>query len=218
MTGLATDRYSPPRPLTLPSACVRLCTPTPPVQSMAMPAPSTEWTLEMLHALPDDGKRYELIDGELLVSPSPSRVHQRVAAELHLALSPWARRHGFEVCIAPSEIVFSPTRALQPDLFVVPYVNGTWIRDARDLAQLVLAVEVVSPSTARQDRVIKKRVFMEHGVAEYWIVDPDGRTVERWRQGEARPEILDTTLSWTPPGGAATLDTDLVELFRLALD
>ncbi|MBL8960399.1 MAG: Uma2 family endonuclease, partial [Gemmatimonadetes bacterium] len=71
---------------------------------MAMPAPTTEWTLEMLHALPDDGKRYELVDGELLVSPSPSPAHQRVAAELHLILGPWARQRGLEVCIAPFAI------------------------------------------------------------------------------------------------------------------
>jgi Uma2 family endonuclease len=185
---------------------------------MAMPVPATEWTLEKLHALPDDGKRYELVDGELLVSPSPSRPHQRVVAEWHLMLSPWARRQGLEVCIAPSEIIFSPTRALQPDLFVVPYVDGKWIRDSRELARLVLAVEVLSPSTARHDRQTKRRVYLEHGVAEYWIVDPDGRTVERWRQGEDRPEVLDTALSWTPPGGTPTLEVDLVELFRLALD
>lgn len=59
---------------------------------MAMPAPTTEWTLEMLHALPDDGKRYELVDGELLVSPSPSAAHQRVVLQLALLLTPWARQ------------------------------------------------------------------------------------------------------------------------------
>jgi Uma2 family endonuclease len=185
---------------------------------MAMPAPTTEWTLEMLHALPDDGKRYELVDGELFVSPSPSRPHQRVVMECTLALAPWARAHRLELCIAPSEIVFTPTRAVQPDLFVVPCVDGTWIRDPRELTRLVLAIEVLSPSTAHVDRGSKQRVYMEHGVAEYWIVDPDGRTVERWQQGHARPEILDTALSWTPPGSTATLEIDLVELFRLALD
>jgi len=185
---------------------------------MAMPAPTTEWTLEMLHALPDDGKRYELVDGELLVSPSPSPAHQRVAAELHLILGPWARQRGLEVCIAPFAITFSPRRELQPDLFVVPLVDGKRAQEPHEFARLVLAVEVLSPSTARYDRVVKRPVYMEHGVAEYWIVDPDGRTVERWQHGHARPEILDATLTWTPPGTTATLEIDLVELFRLALD
>jgi Uma2 family endonuclease len=185
---------------------------------MAMPAPVTEWTLEKLHALPDDGKRYELVDGELLVSPSPSLRHQGVVEELHLLLGPWARQHGFEVHFAPCAVTFSPRRELQPDLFVVPQVEGRRISDPRELTRLVLAVEVLSPSTARFDRQTKRRVYLDQGVAEYWIVDPDGRTVERWRLGEERPEILDERLSWTPPGDAPTLVVDLVELFRLALD
>lgn len=185
---------------------------------MAMPAPTTEWTLEMLHALPDDGKRYELVDGELLVSPSPSMPHQRVVGELHLLLGPWTRARGLETFLAPSAITFSPRRELQPDLFVVPFIDGQRIRDTKDLTKLVLAIEVLSPSTARYDRVVKRPVYLEQGVAEYWIVDPDSRTVERWWRGEGRPEVLDTTMSWTPPGAPATLDIDLFDLFRLALD
>ncbi len=186
---------------------------------MAMPAPvpAKEWTLEMLHALPDDGNRYELVDGELLVSPSPALPHQRVVGELFLVLGPWVRLHALEVLPAPSAITFSVRRELQPDLFVVPFVDGARIQDPRDLVRLVLAIEVVSPSTARHDRITKRRVYMEEGVAEYWIVDPDGRTVERWRRGEDRPEVVDTILSWTLPGGP-TLEIDLEAMFARALD
>ena len=77
---------------------------------------------------------------------------------------------------------------------------------------------MVSPSTARYDRVVKRPVYLKQGVAEYWIVDADSRTVERWSQGQERPDMLDTMLSWTPPGRAAMLEIDLVELFRFALD
>jgi Uma2 family endonuclease len=185
---------------------------------MAMPAPTTEWTLDMLHALPDDGKRYELVDGELLVSPSPTPAHQRVSFELAQTLAPYARQHGLEVCIAPFAITFTARRELQPDIFVVPLVEGRRAQEPEEFTRLVLAIEVLSPSTARYDRVVKRPVYLEEGVAEYWIVDPDSRTVERWSRGEGRPEFPDTTLSWTPPGTAATLDIDLVELFRLALD
>jgi Uma2 family endonuclease len=187
-------------------------------QLMAMPAPTTEWTLEMLHALPDDGKRYELVDGELLVSPSPSLPHQGVVGELFFLLRGWARPHGLEVHLAPCAITFSRRRELQPDLFVVPQLDGKRIRDPRDLTRLVLAVEVLSRSTERHDRVTKRRVYLEEGVAEYWLVDPHARVVERWQQGEERPQILDERLSWTPPSSSTTLDIDLVELFRLALD
>ena len=185
---------------------------------MAMPAPTTEWTLEMLHALPDDGKRYELVDGELLVSPTPSPAHQRVSFELAQVLAPWARQHGLEVCIAPFAITFSPRRGLQPDIFVVPLVEGRRPQAPQEFARLVLAIEVLSPSTARYDRVVKRPVYLEQGVAEYWIVDPDSRTVERWWRGQGRPEVLDTTLGCTPPGGPAALEIDLVEMFHRALD
>ncbi|MBK8250129.1 MAG: Uma2 family endonuclease [Gemmatimonadetes bacterium] len=121
-------------------------------------------------------------------------------------------------CIAPFAITFSPRRELQPDLFVAPLVDGQRAQTPAEFARLVLAVEVQSPSTARYDRVVKRPVYLDQGVAEYWIVDPDSRTVERWSQGQERPEVLDTTLSWTPPATPATLDIDLVELFGLALD
>lgn len=185
---------------------------------MAMPMRATEWTLEMLHALPDDGNRYELVDGELLVSPSPALPHQRVVAELLLLLAPWARARRLEVFIAPSAITFTPRRELQPDLFVVPYRGGKRVQDVGELVHLILAIEVLSPSTARHDRVTKRRVYAEQGVAEYWIVDPDARTVERWRPEDARPEVLADQMEWIPPGAAEVLSIDLVELFRLALD
>jgi Uma2 family endonuclease len=185
---------------------------------MAMPVPTTEWTLETLHALPDDGKRYELVDGELLVSPSPSAAHQDVIGALYRVLWPWARQHGFDVYFAPLAITFSPRRELQPDLFVVPFIDGRRTQNPKDFTSLVLAIEVLSPSTARYDRVVKRRVHLEQGAAEYWIVDSSSRTVERWWRGEERPELLDTGMSWTPPGAPATLDIDLVDLFRLALD
>jgi Uma2 family endonuclease len=198
------------------SAYVRLPTDAEPVQTMAMPAPvpAKEWTLEMLHALPDDGKRYELVDGELLVSPSPSREHQRVAGAFYLLLAPWAREHGLDVYYAPAAVQFSDQRELQPDLFAEPLAER---HRPRDRTRPVLAIEVLSPSTARYDRVTKRHVYMEEGVNEYWIVDPEGRTVERWTQGEERPEVLERVLSWTPPGGP-TLDVDLVALFAQALD
>jgi Uma2 family endonuclease len=185
---------------------------------MAMPAHSPEWTLEMLHALPDDGNRYELVDGELLVSPSPSMGHQRVVAELNDRLRAWGRQHALEVFFAPCAVTFSPRRELQPDILVVPFKDGRRISETSQLTSLVLAVEVLSPSTARHDRVTKRRVYLEQGVAEYWIVDPDGRAVERWRSGEARPEILDDTLRWTPPGRESTFELNIVEFFREALD
>lgn len=186
---------------------------------MAMPAPvsTTEWTLEKLHALPDDGNRYELVDGELLVSPAPRPPHQRVISRFHLLMGPWALQHGLEVFLAPSAVRSGERRELQPDLFVLPFVNGRPDEEPTDLTRVILAIEVLSPSTARHDRITKRRVYLEEGVAEYWIVDPEGRTVGRWRLGEERPEIVDTALTWTPPAAPA-LEIDLVAMFAQALD
>lgn len=186
---------------------------------MAMPAPVTQWTLEMVHALPDDGNRYELIDGELLVSPSPAYAHQRVIARLYTLLEAYLRPLGrMEVLFAPAAITFSVRRELQPDLFVLPIPEVGKARTFADVGRLLVAVEVLSPSTARHDRVTKRRVFQEEGVPEYWVVDPDARTVERWCPGDERPEILIDRLTWRPLSGHEALSIDLPELFRAALD
>ena len=182
---------------------------------MAMPAPTTEWTLEMLHALPDDGKRYELVDGELLVSPAPELAHQWLVADLQVLLRAFARTAGgMDAVTAPVAITFSHQRELQPDIVVLPLVSGRRPQHFSETGRAVLVVEVLSPSTARFDRVTKRRVYQEHGVPEYWIVDPEARLVERWRPEDERPEVTTTTLSWTPPGSDQHFTIDLDALFR----
>lgn len=83
---------------------------------------------------------------------------------------------------------------------------------------LVLAVEVLSPSTARGDRRVKSRIYMEEDVGEYWIVDLDARVVERWRKGEGRPEIVSSMLSWQPAADLPPLALDLDAYFSEILD
>lgn len=103
------------------SAYVRL--PPSPSRSyaMGMPAQHTEWTAEMVRALPDDGKRYEVLDGQLLVSPAPRWSHQGIVLELALRLRPYVERHRLgRLLIAPAEIEFSPRDLVEPDLFIVP--------------------------------------------------------------------------------------------------
>ncbi|MFN8574104.1 MAG: Uma2 family endonuclease [Gemmatimonadaceae bacterium] len=77
----------------------------------------------------------------------------------------------------------------------------------------LLTIEVLSPSTARNDRITKRSRFQRSGVPEYWIVDLDARVVERWRPDDARPEVLGTTFEWSPPGATTALVLDLVTLF-----
>jgi Uma2 family endonuclease len=165
---------------------------------MAMPAHTLEWTAEMARALPDDSNRYEVLDGELFVTPAPSYLHQRVLGALYPALRAYAEEHRIGWALfSPADIEFSPRRLVQPDLFVVPWADqepGSW----RDVSSLVLAVEVLSPSTARADCTVKRRVYQDEGVPEYWIVDSDARRIERWRPDDAKPELLEGALTWAP--------------------
>ena len=166
---------------------------------MAMPAPQVEWTAEMARALPQDENRYEVIDGELLVTPAPSQRHQRAMELLYLILGPYARGSRLmHAHFAPCEIEFSPRRAVQPDLFVVRLVDGKMPADAELGRAVLLAVEGLSPTTARYDRRKKRPMFQSEGVPEFWIVDIDARVIERWRPEDARPEVVTDTLTWQP--------------------
>jgi hypothetical protein len=105
---------------------------------MGMPAEITEWTAAMARALPDDGNRYEVLDGELFVSPAPSWTHQSAVEELHLIIAPHVRAHRIGYAkLSPSDIEFSPTRLVQPDLFVVPWREGGRPRTWREFGSLV---------------------------------------------------------------------------------
>jgi Uma2 family endonuclease len=186
---------------------------------MGMPAPQTEWTADMVRALPEDGKRYEVLDGVLAVSPAPSALHQRAVAGLLEILTPYCRAHQIgEAMISPADIEFSEYRLVQPDVFVVPFVEGRKIRSWREVASLILAAEIVSPSTARADRGSKRRIFQDEGVSDYWIVDLDSRIIECWRPGDQRPRIYDRVLTWQPASQVPGLQIDLVMYFGSVLD
>jgi Uma2 family endonuclease len=180
-----------------------------------MAAETTEWTADLVRALPPDRNRYEVLDGELFVTPAPSGPHQRAVGELHLLLGPYTRDHAIgETWLAPTDLEFNPRRMLEPDLFVVELVDGKRTMSGVLMPRrLLLTVEVLSPSTQRADRVRKRAIYMEEGVPEYWIVDLDGRLIERWRQGDERPEIVTESLSWQPVVGVPALRLDLQAFF-----
>ncbi|MBK6845135.1 MAG: Uma2 family endonuclease [Gemmatimonadetes bacterium] len=173
-----------------------------------------DWTVDEVRALPDDGNRYEVIDGELLVTPAPSWLHQQAAMEFLFLVRPYAHRCALDCYIAPAEVAFSPRRSVEPDLFVVPRMDGRRATHFEEVQRLVLAVEVISPSSARADRYRKRHLYQSEDVPEYWIVDPDARFVERWRPGDDAPEILVESLAWTPQEDVEPLVIDLAALFR----
>ena len=180
---------------------------------MAMPA--THWTVEMVRALPDDGKHYEVIDGELFVTPAPSLPHQRAVRELLFRLADYLRAlPGLEALFGPADITAGDRTLVQPDVFVMPRgpgpMPGGWV----EVGTLVLAIEVLSPSTARADRHKKRRLYQRQRVPEYWIVDMDAHLVERWRPNDERPEILAEQLEWRPDPAHPPLIMDLPAYFR----
>lgn len=174
---------------------------------MGMAASSTHWTIARVRALPDDGRRYEVIDGELYASPAPTWEHQAAVQELliqlrtHLAGTAIGR-----VVLSPADVEFRDDRIVEPDLFVVPLIDGRASRDWQEAGRLLLTVEVISPATARLDRVVKRALYQQEGVPEYWIVDVASRLIERWTPGDDGPEILADKLRWQPDAARASLE------------
>ena len=185
--------------------------------TMVMPSSARVWTAAEVREMQDESRpwpRFELIDGELLVTPSPRRIHQWAVQELFLALHPYVSRHGIgTVEFSPADIELVPETIVQPDVFVSPLVSGRKPMEWRETKSLLLAAEVVSPSNARADRVTKRHFFTRVDVAEYWVVDTDARIIERNRAGVEGVEILDRKLTWVPAGAPEPLVIDLVSFF-----
>jgi Uma2 family endonuclease len=181
---------------------------------MAMPDTARRYTVAEVLALPPDGNRYEVVDGELLVTPAPRFRHQQTANRLHQALAAYLKPLGLADCVlfAPADITWGvdPDEAdqlVQPDIFVAPPDQlGEW----RHMGRLMLVAEIVSPSSGRADRVVKRKAYQRHGVPTYWVVDPDAALVEVWTPADDRPRIVTDMLTWR-------WDAEAPEL-RIALD
>jgi Uma2 family endonuclease len=178
---------------------------------MGMPQAAEIWTAERIRALPDDGLRHEVVDGEHLVSPSPRPLHQAAVAELMWRLDPYVREHRLgRLWTSPADIELDPRTLMQPDVFVT---RSRRVKTWKDALPLRLAIEILSPSTARADRIVKRRRFQRAGI-ECWIVDLKARLVERWLAGDKRPEVAAEKLEWQPEPALPPLVLDLVALFR----
>lgn len=138
-----------------------------------------EWTYEDYDALPDDGQRYEIMDGVLLMAPSPGPLHQSVSMALSFYLYQRVNQAGFgRVFAAPLDVELAPKQVFQPDLFVLLNTNASKVTTTRVIGAPDLVIEIASPGTAVYDRLGKSRSYAQAGVEEYWIVDVEARTVE----------------------------------------
>jgi len=186
---------------------------------MGMPATDGTWTVEMLDALPDDGQRYEIIDGELYVTPAPSDVHQFVVGEFYAHLHAYLRdsRHA-RATFSPADVRRGDrTRnRVQPDVFVMRLLDGARPAYPYALGDLLLAIEVESPSNPALDYQVKRPLYLRGGV-EYWIANPTARVVSRWKGMEDPGEVLSDRIEWHVAGKEKPLVIHIQELFDEAL-
>ncbi|MGH7703623.1 MAG: Uma2 family endonuclease [Gemmatimonadales bacterium] len=180
-----------------------------------MPAP-IYFTRDMLRELPDDGNRYELVRGELLVTPAPRPWHEVVAHRLHRLLEDFVQASGLPLHVfgSRSEISWGDSDTeVQPDIFVVPIDQARTLSWER-LTDLRLVVEVLSPSSQRHDRFTKRHEYQRRRVPLYWIVDLDERVVEAWTPDDHFPLFERERLVWHPAGAAEPFIHKFAELFR----
>lgn len=136
------------------------------------------YTYAEFRRLPDDGLQYEIIEGELFVTPAPTTVHQGISGRLHLLLTDWIRRGAKgRVYYAPVDVILADHTVVEPDLIWIAPDRKTTITTAGVIAAPDLAIEILSPSTASRDRNLKARIYFQHGVREYWLVDPTKKRI-----------------------------------------
>jgi Uma2 family endonuclease len=174
-------------------------------------------TYEDYCALPDDGLRYEVIEGFLFSEPSPRRAHQQVAANLHLILGPHVREHELgRVFIAPFDVILGRRTVVVPDLVFVGRERAGIVTERAVEGSPDLVVEVLSPRTARRDRVAKLRAYARRGVQHYWLVDPEAKTLEAFElvEGVYRLEAVVGGDEVFHPALFPSLTIPLPELWR----
>jgi Uma2 family endonuclease len=177
-------------------------------------AAQIHYTADMVRAMPDDGNKYEVVRGELLVSPSPRPWHEFIMKRLLVALDGYltTERVG-EVLGSRGDISWDAETLVQPDVYVVPLAEACTLQ-WEHMMHLLLVAEVLSPSSERADRVIKRRRYQEAGVPLYWVIDGDAHRVEIWTPTSRVPRVEERTLVWHPEGVTRPFTMELRELFR----
>jgi Uma2 family endonuclease len=180
------------------------------------------WTYAEFARLPTSGStRYEVIDDDLVVTPAPGLRHHRIVKRLSRLLDDFVSIHGLgEVFGTALDVLFADGDYLEPDILFVRTDHLHLLTERGVTGPPDLVVEVLSPSTADRDRGIKLQRYRHYGVGEYWVVDPDARSIEIWHfaTGAHAPAVhgVADTLRWTPGPGGPTLEIAVAELFAMA--
>jgi Uma2 family endonuclease len=178
--------------------------------------PLVHYTIAELEALnlPDNGVRYELVHGQLLVSPAPPSIkHQAVATRLAVQLAIYIEASRAGQIFTPGAVVFGDDSEFQPDVLVVPGQSDAYVT-WRDIKEWWLAVEVLSRSTRKKDVTVKRDAYLEFGIQQIWFVDPKADRVTIVRR-DAADVVLESenTLTWQAPGAHSAVAIDLGAIF-----
>ena len=194
-----------------------------PTDSIAYTSPGTgarcichgheEWTPEEVHSLPDDGNKYELVRGELFVTPPPFPEHETISARLTRILDPFVEANGLGFVYHPRAVVRYDGSEVEPDLMVSQRILSTGDdKDWNRAPKPILIVEIHAGSTRRRDKLQKRNLYLDAGIAEYWMIDPEQQTVTSVRLDVA--DVIATgEMTWSPPGASSSLTFDVARLF-----
>ena len=156
----------------------------------------TQLTYEDYCRVPEDGNRYEVIDGVLYMSPAPFFRHQRVSGELYLLLARFVKETGIGLVLyAPFDVVLSEHNVVQPDILYVSKERSSILTEKNAQGTPDLIVEILSEGNRRHDEIIKRDVYERFGVMEYWIVDPELESLKIYRLHDCayrEPTLLST--------------------------
>jgi Uma2 family endonuclease len=159
-----------------------------------------------------EGAPYQLIDGELVMSPAPTPYHQRISIRLGYALMGFVReQHLGEVLMAPVDVYLGEVHTFQPDLLYLAQERLSRIGEQRIEGAPDLVIEILSPATAYYDLKVKAHVYAETGVREYWVVDPVEKSIEVYENGGGHFDLI------MRADGAGAVASNLLDGFTVAL-
>ena len=177
--------------------------------------PATGWTYSDYASLPDDGQKYEVIDGEVYVTPAPTLTHQDIIGRLYRILIDYVEEHQLGRVFFDVDLLFVSGQFLRPDLVYVPAERSQALGDRGVEVTPGLVVEVLSPGSRQTDRVKKPPRYRDFGVPEYWVVDPVTRVVEVYALARemTTPEKFADVFEFQPNSDVAPLRIEVARLF-----
>jgi Uma2 family endonuclease len=184
---------------------------------MSVPASAVEeWTYADYARLPDDGNRYEVIDGEVFMTPAPGTMHQHWGAQLFMKLFEYVRQHGLGVVLWDVDLLFVTGQYLRPDMVFVARDRLDHVTNRGVECQPGLVVEVLSPNSKHVDLVKKPSRYGDFGIPEYWVLDTFRREmlVYRFAAGATKPETLTGSVEWQPAPRVEPLRIEIDEVLR----